>query len=218
VLAGSAQAQVHKCTGADGKPVFQSEPCDGSKPVAPAPKSAPQPGPRDLVSIDRELRRTTACASDSRIIEEIIRHGASSRSSQDNSTIDAFRRNCLELGFRYPDSPSSAAHNKAVFQQLTTEYVQQYQRSAQAARAAPTAPAVPADLLAKTGRCADLSRSLENAIRQKATYSGEGAAMIVEFRADCQQLGYKFPDTKANADYNRTRFRELLQESAQSGR
>jgi hypothetical protein len=94
----------------------------------------------------------------------------------------------------------------------------QYQRATQAPRPTAKVESVPADLLPKAGRCADLSRSLENAIREKSTYSGEGSAMIVEFRADCQQLGYKFPDTKANAEYNRTRFHELLQESTQSRR
>ena len=214
-LAGAAHAQVHKCTGTDGKPVYQSEPCDGSRP-APSPQGAAPAAP-DLTSVSRDMRKAMECASASKQIEDIIRYGSSNRTSQDSARIDAFRRNCQDLGFRYPDSASSSAHNKALYDQMAEEYMQQFQKGSGARAPAAKAEGTPVNL-SKAGRCADLSRSIESAIREKATYSGEGAAMIVEFRSDCQPMGYKFPDTKANADYNRTRFHELLQESTRSRR
>ena len=121
-LAGAAQAQVHKCTGPDGKAVFQGEPCDGAKPAAPAPKAAPSSSGSDQAMKELALRRAGECEKASRSIEEMLRN----KTVDDRGKIDAFRRECLQLGFRFPDSASNVAFNGLHHTKLTEAYYVQY--------------------------------------------------------------------------------------------
>jgi hypothetical protein len=204
-LAGAAQAQVHKCIGPDGKAVFQGDPCDGAKPAAPAAKSAPPPAASDRGLKEQELRKASKCDEYSGIVEDTIRNQRSGYQGK----VDEFRRECLALGFRFPDLPSSVAHNKALYATLVRDFEKQYGPHSVFVRSPEPAPRTAPPVITKAVRCFDISRGLEEAIRRGSLYSGDNAAFVVEFRTECQQMGYRFPDSNANAEHNKTRFYEL---------
>jgi hypothetical protein len=204
-LASAVQAQVHKCTGPDGKSVFQGEPCDGAKPVAPAPKSEPRPAGLDKGLAEQELEKASKCHETSSIVGDTFLRSTPEHPAR----AEQFRRDCLSLGFRFPDLPSSVAHNKAHYATLVRDFEKQYGRHSVFVRSPNPAPRTAPPVITKAVRCYDISRGLEDEIRRGSLYHGDNAAAIVEFRADCQQMGYRFPDTRASAEHNKARLHEL---------